>query len=59
MNNFSTKFINWYITYQVEITWFIIGLCTFTGIDALARENYLSAVINFGLAYLNYILCKR
>jgi hypothetical protein len=53
------KFRDWYLSNVTEITWFIIGVCTHSGLTALARENYTDAVLNFGLAYLNYILNKR
>jgi len=50
------KFREWYITNQDAITWFIIGFLTFAGIDALVRENYGSALLNFVLAYANYLM---
>lgn len=53
------KFREWYLNNSTEITWFIIGLCTFSGINSLAREDYTGAAINFGIAYLNYIMNKR
>ena len=53
------KFREWYLNNAIEITWFIIGMCCFTGLDALSRGNYSSAVINFGLAYLNYAFNRR
>lgn len=53
------KFRQWYVSNNTEITWFIIGLCTFSGIDALARENYSNAAINFGLAYINYVINRK
>lgn len=59
MEYIMDKFRNWYLTNSTEITWFIIGICTFSGIESLAREQYANAVINFGLAYLNYFMNKR
>jgi hypothetical protein len=53
------KFRQWYLTYSVEITWFVIGLCSFAGIIALANRDYGSAVLNFGVAFINYLLNKR
>ena len=53
------KFREWYLSNATEITWFIIGLCTFSGLDSLARDNYYGAAINFGLAFINYLLNKR
>ena len=52
LNNFRS----WYIRNQDAITWFLIGLLTAGGIDALIEERYISAVINFALAYANYKL---
>ena len=54
-----SKIYEWYLSNSTEITWFIIGVCTFSGLDSLARENYSGAAINFGLAYLNYYLNKK
>jgi hypothetical protein len=34
-------------------------MCTLTGLSALAREDYTSALINLGIAYLNYVMNKR
>lgn len=45
--------------YVDEITWFIIGFLTCNGITALARGDWFSALIDFGLAYLNYAINKR
>jgi hypothetical protein len=59
MNNFLDNFRNWYLTNSTEITWFIIGICTLSGFESLAREQYSSALINFGLAYLNYALNRK
>lgn len=53
------KFREWYIRNTVEITWFVIGLCVTAGLSSLARHDYTSAAINFGLAFVNYILNKR
>lgn len=53
------KFRQWYITNSKEITWFIIGMCTITGIASMAAGNYVSGIINLGIAYLNYVLNKR
>mgnify|MGYP003339961314 CR=1 FL=1 len=53
------KFRYWYLTHATEITWFVIGLCVMAGLDALARHDYTAAAINFGIAFVNYILNKR
>lgn len=59
MNDFLTKFRNWYLKYTTEITWFVIGICTIAGIESLARGRYIDAAINFGIVYLNFALNKR
>jgi hypothetical protein len=53
------KFVQWYTEYRNEITWFIIGMCTITGLVSLAREDYSSGFINLGIAYLNYMMNKQ
>ena len=51
-----SAFRTWYITHQDAITWFIIGICVMAGLASLVAENYVNAVINFGIAALNYFL---
>lgn len=53
------KFSNWYRSYSLEITWFIIGWLVFASIDALLRENYFFAVLDAVLAYFNYKLYRN
>lgn len=53
------KFRDWYIRNSVEITWFVIGLCFMAGLNSLARGDHTSAAINFGIAFVNYILNRR
>jgi len=50
------RFKNWYTTYHHEITWFLIGWCCLAGVRDLAEAHYASAVLSFGVAYLNYKL---
>ncbi len=52
------NFRTWMAINSVQITWFSIGLFTAFGIDSLGTGNLISAVINFGLAGLNYGLRK-
>lgn len=59
MNDFLNNFRNWYLNNNTEITWFIIGVCTLSGVEALAREQYTNSIVNFGLAYLNYALNRK
>ena len=53
------KFRIWYLTYQSEITWFVIGWMVFAGVDSLVRENYITMVIDWALAYFNYFMWSR
>jgi hypothetical protein len=53
------KFVQWYTKYSNEITWFIIGMCTVTGLTSLARGDYSGATLNLGIAFLNYMMNKR
>ena len=46
------------VTNSVQVTWFLIGLFTAFGIDALGTGNLMGAVINFALAGVNYLLRK-
>ena len=48
----------WMAINAVQVTWFMIGLFTAFGIDSLATGNLIGAAINFGLAWINYLLRK-
>ena len=45
--------------YGVEITWFIIGWLTLAGFHELQRGDYIGALIDFALAFLNFKLNQR
>ena len=45
-----------YLKNQKEITWFLIGFLTLSGLQDLGQGNYIGAAISFGLAYINYKL---
>lgn len=53
------KVVQWYTNNSNEITWFVIGVCVTGGINSLALGNYVSAMVNFAIAYLNYMLNRR
>lgn len=53
------KFRIWYLTYSTEITWFLIGWIMMCGFHALGKGDYLSALIDFALAYANYFMWSR
>jgi len=44
----------WYLTNYTEITWFLIGFLTLSGIQELVRGDYINAAISFGLVGLNF-----
>lgn len=52
------KIRTWSYINKIEISWFLIGLFTAFGIDALEDGYLMAAIINFGLAWLNYMLRK-
>jgi hypothetical protein len=51
-----SAFGNWYSRNQDAITWFLVGWCTFAGLDNLLSGDYVWAALNFAFAYLNYKL---
>ncbi len=53
------KVVQWYQNNRNEITWFVIGTCTITGLTALAHKDYSGAMLNLGIAYLNYMMNKQ
>ena len=53
------RVMEWYVQYQCEITWWVIGWLSCAGIDALLRENYIFAIVDAGLAYFNYYMWKQ
>lgn len=54
-----SKFREWYGNNATEITWFLIGWLTLAGLEALVREQYGMALLDFFLAYANYYMNKR
>jgi hypothetical protein len=59
MDELLTKLRNWYITYWIEITWFIIGWLAMAMIEALSRGDYTTALIDAALIVMNYTFSKR
>jgi hypothetical protein len=41
---------------KTEITWFLIGFLTLSGLQDLGTGNYIGAAISFILVYINYKL---
>ena len=50
---------SWYIKHYTEITWFIIGFLTWSGLNDLSHGDYVGAVISFALVALNFAFSKR
>ena len=59
MRSEMEKLVNWFRYYNGEITWFIIGFLFFAGLDDFAEGNNIGAILNFGLAFLNYKFYSR
>lgn len=53
------KFLTWYNRYYTEITWFLMGWLLMAGLVQLQRNDYIGALIDFALAYFNYLLYSR
>jgi len=53
------KFRNWYLKYQSEITWFVIGLMFSNMLIHLSSGQYMWAVIDAAIAYVNYFFWKQ
>jgi len=43
---------------QKEITWFLIGFLTLSGLQDLGHGDYVGAAINFFLVCINYLVNK-
>ena len=52
------SFRQWYLNNQKEITWFLIGFLTLSGLQDLGSGDYVGALVSFGLAWINYALNK-
>ena len=52
------KIRTWLYKNSIQITWFLIGFFTAFGLSDLGNGNLIGALINFGLAGLNYGLRK-
>ena len=53
------KFLDWMRTYNAEITWFIIGVLVQSGLVKVAKGEWEWALVDFGIALLNFFLYKR
>lgn len=52
------KFRDWYVRNQDAITWFIIGWLTLSIIENINRQEYVWAVVQAVLIWVNYKLSK-
>ena len=50
--------MDFYRKYQREISYFFAGWCTLAGLTDLTNGNYVWAVIDAGLVYLNFKLAQ-
>jgi uncharacterized protein (DUF486 family) len=53
------KFRQWYLSNQIQITWFLIGFLVYAGLVDFGRGNYFGAFLSWGIAVINYIFVKR
>jgi hypothetical protein len=53
------QFRLWYLRNYTEITWFLIGFLVMTGFTQIGREDYLNALISWGIAAVNYWFVKK
>ena len=47
------KFLQWHRKYDVEVRWFFVGVFTVLLIRDLSRGDWLSALVDIILIYLN------
>ena len=53
------NFVRWYQEYWNEITWWVIGWLTFAVVDNIIREQWIWAVVNTVLIFVNYFMWKN
>jgi hypothetical protein len=53
------KFLNWMRNYNPEISWFIIGVLVQSGLTKLATREWEWALVDFGIALLNFLLYRK
>ena len=53
------RFRQWYLKNQTEITWFIIGILTATGIERFGQGDFDAAVVFWAIAFANYYLNRK
>jgi hypothetical protein len=50
--------MDWFRRYQTEISFFIAGWCALASITDLAKGDYVWALVNGALVYINIKLAK-
>jgi len=53
------KFRAWYLSNQVQITWFLIGFLVHAGLIDFAQGDYVGMLLFWGIAVINYIFVKK
>jgi len=52
------KFRAWYVEYQDEISWFLIGWLSLTTVYYFIQQQYFWSAVNAVLVYANYKMSK-
>ena len=53
-----SKFRAWLVKYQDELSWFLIGVLSFSAFNYFVEQQYFWSAVNAVLAYANYKLTK-
>lgn len=53
------KFRAWYLSNQVQITWFLIGFLVYAGLIDFAQGDYVGMLLFWGIAVINYVFVKK
>ena len=53
------NFRRWYLRNQIQITWFLIGWLALGGWIDFLRSDYVSALLLWAIAVLNYSFVRR
>lgn len=53
------NFRRWYLTNQVQISWFLIGWLSFGGAIHFGTGDYINALLLWAIAFVNYVFVKR
>ena len=53
------KILNWFHTYDVEISWFIIGFLTSAALESLSRGRWISTLVYVAIIALNVFISLK